>query len=296
MRKLDTSPISTTNAMPVKAGTLEHIQFAYQEAIGELGKSLFGNYYDPTKVYILNGLVNSGSGSSYNISAGSVFYNGEIFLVDAAVFSISGSNVARGIIVTSFYSGQQADGVEFTDGITRNVHQIRKVVMGAGLAGSGIGDYNNMVDLKYRPQGGIGQFIEWMMPPINGVSNQNTLLPSYFDTTTGEGIHPLTIGWNIDPDGGLFIVGFKKDDPDFGSIGGTGGSNEVTLTAGQIPEFGLTIQTVNYADIGGAGIRVVGNAGTSPGNDLNLTINVGGGGSHENKPEYKVRLRIYRTF
>jgi hypothetical protein len=89
----------------------------------------------------LYGLVNTGSGSSYDISAGSVFYNGEVYLVDAASFTITGGQFAVCKIVTSNFSGVNADPVQFNDGINRNIHEIRKVVISADLGGSGISNY-----------------------------------------------------------------------------------------------------------------------------------------------------------
>lgn len=141
MRKLITTDISNSIAMPIKGGTLDHVQFAYQEAVSESIKGLIGNYYDPNIMYILNGCVNSGSGANFNISAGSVFYQGEVFLVDNAVFTVSGTNVAVAVLNVTYFSGPTADGVEFSDGIVRNVHQIRKVQFTGGLAGSQLANY-----------------------------------------------------------------------------------------------------------------------------------------------------------
>lgn len=285
MRKLDISAISTTNAMPVKSGIWEHIQLAYQESIAELGKGLFGSQYDPTKVYILNGCKNTGSGSSYDISAGSVFFNGEVFLVDAATFTISGSNVARAAIETTFYSGVQADGVEFTDGVSRNIHQIRKAAYGPGLAGSGIGDYANAIDIKYMPQGGIGQTIEWKIP--SGV------IADYFNGS-GVGIHALTLGWEID-DEGVFIVGYQPSDSIFGAVDNTGGERTHTLTADEIPELQVVIPTTGYVDINGGANKLVGHANEPLAADITFNVNSGGGDPHNNLPPYKVKLKITRV-
>ncbi|MGN7818788.1 hypothetical protein ACTJJB_01590 [Chitinophaga sp. 22536] len=172
-----------------------HLQLAYQEAIAALGQCLAGAAYNPSKVYVLNGCVNSGSGTTYNISAGSVFYNGEVYLVDAASFTISGPNVAVGIVpnpptVTtglSFYSDVIADPVQFTDGVNRNVHQIRKCVIQPGLSGSGAANYNDFIDITRRIQGGVGDIKIWKWPSGN--------YSDYFDVS-GAGIHPYTVGWH----------------------------------------------------------------------------------------------------
>jgi len=148
MRNLDVSAVTSAIGLPVKSGSLLHIQLAYQEALGEIVKAITGYGYDPSRVYVLNGCVNFGSGSNYNISAGSVFFNGEVYLVDAAAFTISGPNVAVGARAQTFFVAANADPVQFTDGATRTIHQIWKIVMQPGLSGSGAGDFNNWVRLS----------------------------------------------------------------------------------------------------------------------------------------------------
>lgn len=148
MRKLITTDITTSIAMPIKSGTLDHIQLAYKEAVGEAIKGLIGSSYSTGIVYALNGLVNSGSGSTFNISAGSVFYNGEVYLVDAVTVVASGSNTAVAVLDSTFFTGSNADGVQFTDGIVRNVHQIVKVKFQSGLIGSGIANYFDLVRIN----------------------------------------------------------------------------------------------------------------------------------------------------
>lgn len=157
MRSLITTNITTSIAMPVKSGTLDHIQLAYKEAIGEAIKGLIGSAYNSAIVYILNGLVNSGSGSNFIISAGSVFYNGEVYLVDAATFTAGGGNTAVGVLDTTFFTGVNADGVEFTDGIVRNVHAIVKMKMQSGLIGSGVANLYDMPRISSNiPQLNLG--------------------------------------------------------------------------------------------------------------------------------------------
>ena len=146
MRKIDESKITSGKEMFFKKGTWTHLQKSYKEITEETIKSLIGSSYDATKVYVLNGCVNSGSGSSFNISAGSVFYGGEVYLVDATTFTTSGGNVAVGTrTTTNNTTDYSADPCLFTDGTYENVHNIRKFVIASGASGSGTKNYSDFV-------------------------------------------------------------------------------------------------------------------------------------------------------
>ena len=146
MRKLNVSAISSSVGMPVKSGTLNHIQLAYQEALTALANSVIGRLPDVYNFYVLYGCVNSGSGLNYNISAGAIYYNGEVFLVDATTFTASSGQVAVGTILTTQYS-TNADPVTFTDGTLRSVHDIRKIVFASAVSGSGVSDFSAMLQV-----------------------------------------------------------------------------------------------------------------------------------------------------
>src|SRR5690349_10652979 len=103
MRNLDVSAVTNSIGLPVKSGTVIHMQNAYKEAIGEAIKGLIGPSYNPGVLYILQGMVNSGSGANYVIGNGSCFYNGEMYICDGATFTLTGSNVAVATITTSFF-------------------------------------------------------------------------------------------------------------------------------------------------------------------------------------------------
>ena len=130
--------------MPIKSGTVEHLQSAYQEALTALARTNILNY-DASKIYVLYGCVNSGTGANFVISAGAVFYNGEVYLVPAATFTTSGGSVAIGTVTTTYFTATNADPVEFTDAILRSVHEIRQIVISSGTSGSGTGNYSDFV-------------------------------------------------------------------------------------------------------------------------------------------------------
>ena len=151
MKILDVTMVTDSKQFFPKEGTLVFLQDAYKEQLSNLAQSLIsglGNAYSSSTVYVLWGVVNSGSGSNYVISAGAVFYNGEIFSVDAVSLTVSGGNIPVANIVTTQYT-VNADPVTFSDSTTANIHNIRKVSIGSGTAGSGISNYTDFVALNF---------------------------------------------------------------------------------------------------------------------------------------------------
>lgn len=141
MRKLDVSSITDTSEFPVKQGTLQFLQDSYAEIVGAMVTALLSPGYNPGTVYVLFGCTNSGTAPFYNITAGALFYQGEIFIVPATSFTATGSNVGVFQIVTSQFT-TNADPVTFTDMTVRNVHNIRQIQVVQGASGSGIADYS----------------------------------------------------------------------------------------------------------------------------------------------------------
>lgn len=296
MRKIDVSAVTSSIGLPIKSGTLSHMQSAYQEALGALGKGLAGSSYDPTKVYVLNGCVNSGSGSNYIISAGAVFFNNEVYLVDAATFTTSGANVAVGVVTTSFFSDVTADPVEFTDGVLRNIHQIRKIVMQAGLSGSGAANFLDFIDVTRKLQGSVGEIKIWKF---------TGLLATYFDGT-GLGIHPWTTGWAIangsngtEDMGGFVPVGYKAADTDYDTpYTDSGGSKTATLAQANLPAVSIDVP-VTAADTSqddtGSGRFAMGSTGTDAGPYPTLhSANLGSGTAFDIRQPYKTVLYVQR--
>lgn len=139
------SDISSTAAQPFVKKTHEWYNSMITEAINALGRSLVTSNTDFT---VLFGCVNSGTGlapgDSANISAGAVFYNGEIYLCDA-FSAVSLTNTVVGTITTTYATG---DPILFTDGSSYNVHQDKKIVWSDAASGSGDVDFADLVTLS----------------------------------------------------------------------------------------------------------------------------------------------------
>lgn len=127
--------------------TLAHIQEAYTEAIGALAKGFGGN----GGVTVLYGCVNSGTLPNYNISAGAVYYDGEIFDVPAFSGTATGENVPVLALITTYIDSDPAL-YRKADGSTQslNTHKIRRLVWNFGTSGAGIADFSEVVTLKSR--------------------------------------------------------------------------------------------------------------------------------------------------
>jgi len=173
---IDLSAVTDASRIAIKQGTLAFMQDAHKETTAATIIALIGAGYNPATVYVLYGCVNTGVGLNYIISAGAIFYNGEVYNVDATAFTVTGSNVpVFTIAVTQFTTN--ADPMTFTDGTVRNIHNIRKIVISAGASGSGIADYlagyflsfNIPAPVSLSGAGVTGAYPNYVIPGPNGL-------------------------------------------------------------------------------------------------------------------------------
>ena len=148
MKKILTSYVTSTAAQPLYARSLEHLQEGYREALDSIIKK-FTPGYSAGDVIIIDGLVDSGTaGVNFNISAGSVYYNGEIYQVATASGLIGATVAVLTIDTATFQSGEPS---QFDDGNFYNVNQTAKFVITAAASGSGTKDYTDCKRLKANP-------------------------------------------------------------------------------------------------------------------------------------------------
>lgn len=149
MKKIKTTDITSTSAMPVKKGSLDHLQAAYTETITDLNKAYWSGDRVGTKPMALHGCINSGTGSTFIISAGALILDtySEVFRCDATTVVVPVGQVLIGTITTTYLTASDADPVEFSDSTLNNVHEIRKIVWSSGASGSGTLNYS---DLYFR--------------------------------------------------------------------------------------------------------------------------------------------------
>lgn len=138
-KKIDWSNAVAPDAQPVMEQTLEFMEVASRER-SVAGMKMGMQPYVSNDVVILWGCVNTTPGTStFTISAGAVFYNGEYYEVDAVTFTAAGTAVAT-LVVTQ----DPVDPIKMEpSGNSVSVHNITKVVIADAVSGSGIKDFND---------------------------------------------------------------------------------------------------------------------------------------------------------
>jgi hypothetical protein len=143
---LDVTPISDIAQMPLKKGTLQFLQDAYNGNDYRILQALSSTNtnFQFNDVYVLYGCKNTGVFPNYNISEGVVLYGLQLFDVPATTFTVSGSDVAVASITQTQYT-TDADPVTLTDTSVVNVHNIFGIQIAAGASGSGAKNYSDFI-------------------------------------------------------------------------------------------------------------------------------------------------------
>lgn len=235
MKKVDLSAVSTTNGMPEKSGTLLHIQSAISEGFAETLKGIIGDNYSALIPYRIEGLINTAG----TVSAGSIFWNNEIFKVD----SFSLPSPANAQIVTTYYTATEADPVTFTDGTPRSVHEIRKINFISGVPSVPLGFvFGDLKDISYIPY----VVTNGTPSPTITFTKPGRLYRSF--VVTGETALTLTLDGTGAKDGTEVIFLFQSDGSAVtftnttsgftGAVMGIGGSaTSVVITVGSTSFF-----------------------------------------------------------
>ena len=278
MKVLKISDISSSNAMPIKAGTLQFLQDAHKETISGLITNLIPTP-DPNTIYILSGCKNSTVAPIHTLSAGVLYYNSEIFNFDGATFTLTGLQKAYARIETTQYVSN-ADPVQFTDGVSRNVHNIRKIVIENTITSSGLPEFKDFILVN-----------NWLTGDTKEVVCDSTYMNTNFDA---NGIGRLErAGWAImngyagltPNDNGRVVIAYGTS---YTTLGATDGSKDAVVVA---HTHGLTQINNNNNTQNQNGFFDQAFGGPS----TNLTTDSAGvSGTDKNMQPYVVRLRIMK--
>ena len=132
--------------------------------------------------------------------------------------------------------------------------------------------------------------------PLGGIAMWTGVIGSNFDGT-GLGSSAALTGWalcngnngTVDLSG-KFIVGYDNSDPDYNTLGNTGGEKEHQLTIGELPAH---THATDVRDSAG-GVSNVYSAGTNSTVTDSATGSTGSDLPHENRPPYYVLAFIQR--
>jgi hypothetical protein len=276
MKILKITDISSSNAMPIKAGTLQFLQDAHKETVAGLVSNLIPNA-DVNTIYILSGCQNSTVAPIHTLSAGVLYYNGEIFNFDGATFTLTGLQKAYARIETTQFI-TNADPVQFTDGVSRNVHNVRKIVIENTITSSGLPEFKDFITVGH-----------WLKGDTKEVVCDSTYLTANFD---GSGLGRLErLGWAImngnngtPNDHGKVVIAYGTA---YSTLGATGGAETHTLTVPELPTNNKNV----HSSV--AGITAGGGSGPEPW--APSSVNFGGSNApHNNMQPFVVRLRIMK--
>lgn len=142
MKKITTTSVTSTSRQPLLGRSVTHLEEGIIENDNSLIRAILPSYIAGDVVILYGCLVTAGSPTSAGlctITAGAVYYNGEIYQTVGFSAVITGSNVVVGTITTNFQSG---DPVTNSDGSLNYVHEIVTFDLSQALTGTADKDFS----------------------------------------------------------------------------------------------------------------------------------------------------------
>ncbi len=142
---LTNSIVDPTIGQPFTGPSLEFLQQATSESIFGLAFSIVNsNSYSPFQAYSLIG-AEGPSGTGDTFTSGFIFYSGELFY---STGWSSGPFADVPVATLDITNSPLADPIEFTDGISRNVCNIRRLKIVDAAGGSGLFDMSAVTNVR----------------------------------------------------------------------------------------------------------------------------------------------------
>lgn len=165
MNTINTTQVIDPNVrQPFTTKSLDFLQNSNKEMQKALAYSLIESAgYNPLTL------------APYALSDSFIFYNGEIYVMDAI---LGGNNIA----VLSITNDATADPLLFTDGTLKNVHNVRKIIPTTGTLGTGLFNLSDLIyinDEKYKAY----------VPTLLAFNSSNALVAGGFTASSKEGYY-----------------------------------------------------------------------------------------------------------
>lgn len=151
MKKIDTSNISGDVKAPITKRTLEFYNEAIAECAEDIIKALYGSYTTGDLVILHGCEVTANIPGTSTVTAGAIYYNGEVYRVDAASVSSPSNTLVWKFPTTLSELYDIADPVKYSDSTDYFQHFIGKVKLVNASSGSGLANYDS-VTVKTLPK------------------------------------------------------------------------------------------------------------------------------------------------
>lgn len=219
MNTIDTSQIVDPNVeQPWLGPSLDFLQAANREAFSNAMIGLIGSTYSAAQIYIIWGCIRTGAADGAGagaaaVSAGAIFFNGEIYSVPAfATANIAGNTLYSAIQITQ----GAPDPVQFSDLSSKNVHNVRKWVVAQSNAGSNA--FSTWINSTWHVVGATGE-------------------PAFQNSWT---FNTNNVKFKIDASGFVCFEGI--------ATGGASGTTVFTLPVAYRPAFSKRFVAVSFID------------------------------------------------
>jgi hypothetical protein len=152
MNRLDTSACAGGNILFTKSGTFDFLQDANKEMVEQTLIALLGfGITSGTGPVILWGCGSNTVGGTTSVNMGAIYVpsgyfgtvgnlGGEVILVDQQAIPVTTGVLLANLSTTPYTTN--ADPTDFSDSVSRNVHNIRRITFSYGTTHTGTGFYS----------------------------------------------------------------------------------------------------------------------------------------------------------
>jgi hypothetical protein len=124
MFKIQTSGITSTAAMPLKKGTIDHLQNGIISGDVALIRSQIGASYSTSNIYVVYGLDRTVAGSVHTFTDGVVLYNNQLYAVTGSAITLTSGWYINLTLANAYLTLSGYDPTQFSDGSFKNIHEV----------------------------------------------------------------------------------------------------------------------------------------------------------------------------